>query len=163
MARTDPSWSVQVIEAVRSAPSAAVAVAERESSVPIITSVSDGCPLIVTVGPLPAIWRARAASSAAPERVWASSVEGRPESRRMSIISTGESWPSLPSSRAATPAAWGEAIDVPLIELYPVPGHVELIDTPGAEMSTLVLPRLLNEAKVPPELWAATLRMLAAS
>ena len=148
---------------MRSAPSAAVPVAERDNSVPTMTSVSAGCPLIVTVGPFPANCRARAASSAAPERVWASAVEGRPDSRRMSIISAGVIWPSVPSTMAATPAAWGEAIEVPLMEWYPVPGHVELIDTPGAEMSTVVRPRLLNEAKVPPELWAATLRMFGAS
>ena len=80
------------------------------------------------------------ASSADPERTISKAASGRPACSTMSIISDGDSSGAAPKSSAATPAACGAAIDVPLIELYPVPGHVERIETPGAEMSTPVVP-----------------------
>jgi hypothetical protein len=49
---------------------------------------------------------------------------------------------------AATPAACGEAIDVPLMVLVAVfdPIHDEVMPTPGANRSRQ-LPKLLNEAR----------------
>ena len=52
----------------------------------------------------------------------------------------------LEAIRAATPVAWGAAIDVPLIQPYPgcgwdeSAGSVLRIATPGAAMSTVVAP-----------------------
>lgn len=43
-------------------------------------------------------------------------------------------------SRATAPATCGVAIDVPDIDLYVLPGHVERTSTPGAEMFGLAEP-----------------------
>ena len=37
---------------------------------------------------------------------------------------------------AATPATWGEAVDVPLMVLVPPLSHVDVMATPGAYTST---------------------------
>ena len=138
--RRAPDWLLQVTVEERSVPSEAVAAAVSDSWVPIITVVSAGWPLSVTVGPSPVSWSAFSASSADPERTTSKAASGRPACSKMSIISDGDKPGSAPKSSAATPAAWGAAIEVPFFERYPLPGHVERIDTPGAEISTAVLP-----------------------
>ncbi|CAB4580666.1 unannotated protein [freshwater metagenome] len=41
----------------------------------------------------------------------------------------------VPQMAAAAPATWGEAIDVPLMVLVPLPSHVDTMPWPGAKRS----------------------------
>src|SRR3954447_934531 len=61
------------------------------------------------------------------------------------VISCGER-SALDSSRAATPATCGLAMDVPLMRAVAPPGAVEVMSTPGAYPSTQSGPQFENHA-----------------
>src|SRR5687768_14066288 len=66
---------------------------------------------------------------------------------------------STEADKAATPAAWGAAMEVPLINPQKSPGTELRMSTPGAEISTELAPKLLKDAILPWRSTAATERM----
>ncbi len=60
--------------------------------------------------------------------------------RIAALIMAGVASETNPFSRAATPATWGAAIDVPLAEAYAPPGDVLRMPAPGAPRWTVVAP-----------------------
>ena len=70
------------------------------------------------------------------------------DDNKASVISVELRLRSLPHNAATAPATCGVAIDVPLDERVPPASHVEVIDCPGANMSTHVpvLEKLARES-----------------
>ena len=110
-----PLASLQMMAGERFTPSLESAEAVRLMGCPVSMRPLLGAPLMVTMGVSgSALCKAPKASSAAPDRSDPNAAERRPPTRIWSISSTGESEELRPNNMAATPAAWGAAIDVPL-------------------------------------------------
>ena len=118
----------------------AVAVAENVTVSPSVISVAVEVILREGIDPLTADTAAEA-FTLPPESETLSNRESKVEvSIKILLISAVDTLGSKDLIKAAIPATWGEAMDVPLKLAYPPPEIVERIPDPGAATSTLVVP-----------------------